>query len=315
MSAEKRQRLFDLYSSNFALYYQMEPACPRPVFICPVCLEGFTREAIDGPSPTLNLAHVVSDCLGGRYCTLTCTNCNGHGGQELEPALAAKLRQDERNLGLRAFAGARLAGPWGNVGVEFFFRPEQRSFSLHAVAKQSNPTDLAALQRFCEESTQAPRPFCFNLSFSVPPRSRRPELAIYQSVYLTLFAYFGYELLWQGFLDDMRRQLLQPEEDIWRAQIAVAGEVSPEALPDGRPFSIMFLREPHPALLVILRMRPREGQASTLIVVLPSPDGTVPPMLQIDRLLDGDIVPFRPGLLATERCLLGRMWQHVRAAG
>src|SRR4051794_32636759 len=82
---EKREKLFNLYSTHLALYTPETVA--KDVFCCPLCLRSFTREALEGSDPLLSLAHITPQSLGGRLCTLACTECNNTMGKGLESEL------------------------------------------------------------------------------------------------------------------------------------------------------------------------------------------------------------------------------------
>src|SRR5437899_1275830 len=113
-SARYRNRLFEFYSTH--LSHCMPDR--QGVFVCPLCLRSFTREALDGPTPRLSIAHVVPKKMGGRLCTLTCTECNNNSGTRIEADLFERfLAEDTWNGAVKT--EARLSGPFGNVGIDF----------------------------------------------------------------------------------------------------------------------------------------------------------------------------------------------------
>jgi hypothetical protein len=67
--ARERERLFNLYSRNLSFFQSEYP----DAFACPLCDSGYSREALTVEPPSVSLAHVIPESLGGSLKTLTCT--------------------------------------------------------------------------------------------------------------------------------------------------------------------------------------------------------------------------------------------------
>jgi hypothetical protein len=308
--AEKRQRLFDLYTRHVTLY---EPD-KQGIFYCPLCLRAFTQEALNGPNPYLSLAHIVSESLGGTTSTLSCTECNNNSGSRLEGNLVKRLLLEDRVLGQLRIPKARFTGPFGNIGVEFEFSPDGRSWSIFAIPKQTNPADLERVEK-CFNDLVAGR--TGNVSFSLGFREKLDglgaRLAIYQTAYLLMFRYFGYEYILDPNVAVVREQLMNPTADTWNTQIAVVSNLSDTVWKSGKTCAVMFLREPR-AVLVLLRLQPKSGQARTLGVVMPGFERPYDLLVPIGDF-NGKVIPYAPDALLDTKWYGHQLWRWVQGVG
>ena len=67
-------------------------ACPGtydvPTYVCPICWDPFTVEALD--DGRLSMEHVPPQSVGGCELLLTCTVCNNRAGTKLDAAAKTK---------------------------------------------------------------------------------------------------------------------------------------------------------------------------------------------------------------------------------
>src|SRR5207244_558982 len=94
------------------------------------------------------------------------------------------------------------------------------------------------------------------------------------STYLLMFHYFGYDFARRPIYQKLREQVLNPNDRIWDGEI-VELEESRFWADQG---SVLFVLEPAPAILAVLRYQSAESPLY-LGVVLPGADGDVPPRL------------------------------------
>jgi hypothetical protein len=304
---KKRNALFDLYSRHIALY---EPD-KRGIFVCPLCLDGFTGDALDGPDPALTLAHVIPKSLGGKLCTLTCKACNNeNGGHRIEAPLVERFLAEDCMAGVIRQTG-RLSGAFGDITVQFTRSPEQNGWSFFPVPEQSNQESLESYKKRLVEANGDPS-MVFPIELSLPYRHqpRRVEAALYQSAFLLMFAHFGYEFVLHPHFAQLREQIRRPEEGTWRTRIVIPSENSVTALLGTRDHAVMFLRQPS-AILTFLRLHPRGGRPRVLAVVLPGLDGpALPPGNWMS--FEGGIVPYIPEALLRVKFFLFKLWRHTR---
>jgi hypothetical protein len=325
---EKRRWLFDLYSENLSFYLPKLAGS----FACPLCLDVYSREALDGLNPSVSLAHIIPDSLGGTACTLTCTACNNDNGSDVEKFLTERLIAEDRVAGVGRI-NARLSGSFGNIGVEWEWSPDQRSWSLYGLPEQSNPAHFAALQQCLTEAACNPkRSFEFSLTPQYRHEPRRTEAAMYQSAYLLMFSYFGYEFAFHPQFQPMRERIVCPGNEGWKTEIAVLSDEVGNAVLGSRHQGVLFLYEP-PALVAVLRMCPKEGRkkgrSRVFGVVLTGCDFSSADKVE-GKTIKGGIVPYSPealidsslwdsypGQLALARLAHLRQWKlkPARSAG
>lgn len=83
------ENLFEIYSKSLNL---IDPKIGES-FVCPICLNKFSRNAIDRRS--LSLEHVPPKCIGHSIVTMTCTECNNSVGNHLQNQMKNYVRKKE----------------------------------------------------------------------------------------------------------------------------------------------------------------------------------------------------------------------------
>ncbi len=185
---------------------------PADSFVCPLCREIFSREALDCPNPGVSLAHIVTEALGGRRYTLTCTDCNNRIGTELESHLVEKFRYDAwtQGVGIRS---ARMSGEFGEVGAQFQLSKDTSNWAIYFDLKQSNPAHFERLKHWLACSGGRPNPeLTWTMKWSARFTPPRVCAAIIQSAYLLMFDYYGYEFAFHPHYEPTRNFILNPQE-------------------------------------------------------------------------------------------------------
>jgi hypothetical protein len=203
----ERARLFERYSTNLGLY--------RPkfdgLFICPICLDGFTREALD--QDLLAVEHCVPESVGGSLLTLTCKKCNNENGAKIDSHLSERLRADD-------FAEAVGQGPYDAVvTVEgnpvranvTFERGEMHTIESRVVRRATNPTKLQAA---LDELSSGKIGITVNMNFTFKFNQQVARVALMRAAYLIMFRYYGYSYVFYNQVSMIRNQICNPREDI-----------------------------------------------------------------------------------------------------
>jgi hypothetical protein len=302
MSMEKRQRPFNRFSGQITLY---EPA-KEGLFFCPLCMRAFTEDALEGPDPYLSLAHVIPKRFGGRLCTLTCKPCNNLLGEEKESALFDRLIAEDRSAGFGRVP-ARMTGPFGEIGIDLQFPSDGRTWSMHEVRERSNPAHLEALHAYLNDlSGGQPREFNFTTTIRYDHRPRQAEAALYQSAYLLMFSYFGYEFVTHSHFAELRERVLHPEESGWKTRIIIPGDDVLAGFMLTRSYAVMFVCQPS-AVLVFLRLHPKTGRDRVLAVVLAGLDTPLLPAGKWERF-KGCIAPYSPDQVLKTKFYMRKLW-------
>jgi hypothetical protein len=209
-----------------------------------------------------------------------------------------------------------MSGEFGNVGVEFHRTDSNDGWGIRVIEEQSPPASVQALQNwFAENAGNPSAELRWNISWSAPHRPRQVTAAIYQSAYLLMFAYFGYDfVLFRPEYDPLRQQILRPDEAIWPGRILVMNSPSARSLTGEREVAVVFVREPSPAVLVILRFRPAEGGEQFLAVPLPPPGESAVPHFDLGTV-SGAVIPYQPDAITHGRGYYTRQWRSVRPSG
>jgi hypothetical protein len=197
---ERRQRLFQLYAANLALYTSEFPGrCG-----CPICERVFSKQAVEPATLAMDLAHVYPEACGGKLATLTCKECNSRIGSRYEAELARDYRLVDALGGYgRGRIDGRLHFDGGSIGVTVARRDNH--FHFDEVAKQTNPAERERFTSRCSGSDIE-----FTLQIRAPDNGRH-SMAMLHSAYLCLYRYFGFEYVALGNSRWIREILMQAE--------------------------------------------------------------------------------------------------------
>jgi HNH endonuclease len=216
MAAQVKKRdWFDLGASAYA---QACPArCAVPTYVCPICRNPFTVEALD--DGRLSVEHVPPQSVGGRELLLTCTACNNTAGTKLDAA--AKTKED---VGMamegRAARPHRVKVTIGGIRVNGQLHAKDGSYSLTIPKELNRPRTSEALQRLARAGA----------SLTVE-HERYSELGAriswLRAGYLALVAMEGYKIVLDPAMDIVRTQIRECDERRMLTFVADAQEDFP----------------------------------------------------------------------------------------
>jgi hypothetical protein len=181
-------------------------ACPGtyavPTYVCPICQDPFTVEALD--DGRLSMEHVPPQSVGGYELLLTCTACNNTAGTKLDAA--AKTKEDVRlAMAGRADRPHRIKATIGGITVNGRLHANDGSFSLTIPKQINKPGTGVALQRLGRAGT----------SLTVE-HERYSELGAriswLRAGYLALVAMEGYKIVFDAAMDIVRMQIRECDE-------------------------------------------------------------------------------------------------------
>jgi hypothetical protein len=115
-----------------------------PTYVCPICRNPFTVEALD--SGRLSVEHVPPQSVGGRELFLTCTACNNTAGTQL--GASAKMKEELR-LAMVGSASRphRVRATIGEIRVNGQLHAKDGSYSLTIPKELNKPGTSEVLQR------------------------------------------------------------------------------------------------------------------------------------------------------------------------
>lgn len=189
-------QLFDLYRKSLSM---VNPSTDE-VFVCPLCLQVFGRDAIE--SRSLSIEHVPPSSIGASVTTLTCTQCNNTAGNCLQNQMEEYVRHKEfmggrvpkRGMPARAEIGDSA---WSFVITQIPGQGRMTGFSLGShVSPKLWPTDLSLLVGKEAHVT-------LKLRYS----SDIVNVAYLHSAYLALFHCMGYLYIMQRALNSVRDKI------------------------------------------------------------------------------------------------------------
>lgn len=215
--------LFDRFAQNLALY------APQfgDVFLCPICLEGFHRNAI--PTGQIGRAHIVPKNLGGRKYTLLCKNCNStmgagiegrahigdsfyrpliEGGQSKQKTRVSIQVEDKQSFGVEVLLGSEE----GELGS---------GMTMHLDGNRMDPAIADQVKSMIIER----KPFSIALS---EPHDYDPIKASKVDVcvaFLAMFDLMGYEFALTQVGLGLRSLLNDPEQEASFRYVFVHGDV------------------------------------------------------------------------------------------
>ncbi|QVL31254.1 hypothetical protein KIH39_20765 [Telmatocola sphagniphila] len=276
-AAEKRQKLFEVNSAGMAALGMGEP----DTFVCPLCVKVFTKDDLKPigtpkvPEFRLTLAHIIPEALGGRLCTLACKDCNNGVGKALEAALKEQFVVEDAVKGTGKLR-ARLAGDFGNVGVEVSFPGDGgQPWQLEPVARISNPVHAASLDKMLEGTEANPQAGPRSeLKFEYKHQPGVVGAALYHVAYLMMFHYFGYPFVASPLGHQLRAQFREPDKDILPRYFPVPPEDWVAANVDAaRKHAVVLIQEPYIGIHIMMRFHPDKGLPRVIGVALSDLDG------------------------------------------
>jgi len=205
----RRQSIFDKYTNNLNLLIDNEILQEeRGRYICPICLESHDSIKTEGNSLTLEDAPPKS--LGGKARTLTCQTCNNTCGRQIDFHLTERLREldsGEFRPGTITKVLVRISGETLRGTVEVL---EDGTLVMNHSPKNNHPGELENTMIHTQGGNTINMDF---LKSRVVPE--RMGYALLKTGYLLLFEKFGYDFILDPSYDIVRKQLLEPEKEIY----------------------------------------------------------------------------------------------------
>lgn len=310
--AEIAERLFDTYSRNLTWYH------PHlvDVILCPLCLQSFAKDAIQ--SNRLTLEHIIPSALGGRFLTLTCSDCNSQSGTKLDAHLVQRLRTEDalagkskKPLRIRVQIGS------GEFGADLHLSQEpQANIQIIGIPAISDPKlHKRAIEAFETQTKE------FSISGNLGYKDIPSRVAVLRIAYLLAFSYFGYGYILYSNLDQVREQIFQSEHET----DALKGMVLLKSAPKAN--SIGLLKQPQELRCFIAFISLFTEQQRVLGIALPGPDADSATIYQrwsasaanlnADTEAIVDIIDFDPSYVSDSgyKFLPARIWRGQTTIG
>lgn len=248
-------RLFEAFAANLSAFDSSQ----RNIFACPLCLRGFTPDALE--SEGLTEEHIISRELGGRLITLTCKECNSRGGAELDAHLVNEFRALDKISGLsdKPLKGRVKVGDVKQEVEVYVSGDKSPLLQLVGDKKRTNPASLLEIERSLESEPGNVR---FQLNFGYD--RHRANVARLRAAYLLMFRYFGYEYILHKNVERVRQQILTPGQGVIASKASFAFGLAPEELN-----SVGLLRSPSELRCFVVSFKVSTAVERTFGVILP----------------------------------------------
>jgi len=267
-NAQHREGLF----ARFVDQQGHEELTMGQFFWCPLCRRPFGKEGLDGDPPQLSLAHIIPKVLGGTWVTLACTECNNGYGREIENDLTALARTSDWIHGLGDLRVGYRMGDGRTINAT-----SRRDLSgNHTSIVIKEPMKSPAVIQMEKEMTRAVAEGISGQEFTLMlpwTRRGRDRAAIWQSAYLMMFHYFGYDFVRLTTYDYIRDQITDRSSESKTHEIRVFTEGRAQEVLQGKQGAVVFLPDPIPHLMVLMRHLSPGGRSQYLGVVMSSPIG------------------------------------------
>ncbi len=212
---EKRSRIFNLYSQQLRSLvelglYDLELKYEK-TFICPICLNQFSEDDLDiSKENFLTLEDAPPKSLGGKANTLTCKKCNNESGHTIDFHLTERLNE----LDIKAFlpnTGSKVTLLHKGVKVQGTVNVNEKGIiTITHIEKANNPKSLK------EYVSKTGKDDIVELEFPVSRINfKRFEVALLKTAYILAFEQYGYSLILSSAFDIVRKQISNPDEDIY----------------------------------------------------------------------------------------------------
>lgn len=206
MSIHKQQQRVAWFEQGARAIELVSSGRLRRVYVCPLCVTAFPREALD--TGVLTLEHAPPRALGGRAVVLTCRACNSRAGHELDSDMQTAEQVMDFVLGTMSepvrvqlqmegrSVNAEMLAAGGNLQIVGIPR-------CNDPRAQSNL--IAALNKLVDEGGWEGREF--HITFLNKHSPRHASLGWLRSAYLVAFAALGYSYILRPELRVVRKQL------------------------------------------------------------------------------------------------------------
>lgn len=254
---KKAESLFSAYTKNLSFYHPQLAG----VFLCPICLQPFTRDAV--LSGELTLEHIIPSSLGGKILSLTCAECNSKAGTQLDAHLVQRIRIEDILSGKSDKPlKARVKIGNGEFGADIYLSENQDpNIRIVGIPSISSPELHALASLEIESGVKS-----FSLHGSLGYKDVPSRVAVLRAAYLLMFRYFGYGYILYRNLKQIRSQILQPEVE--------TSPIKAIYLIDEMPLTniIALLKQPDDLRCFLAIINISTNIKRNIAVVLPGPD-------------------------------------------
>lgn len=180
-------------------------------FICPICLKQFSENDLDTTLENyLTLEDSPPKSLGGKANTLTCKKCNNEFGHKIDFHLVEKLNE----LGVKSFlpnTGSKASISHNGIEVQGTLKVDVKGvMTITHLEKVNNPNKLK------DYISKTGKDDIVVLQFPISRVDiKRFEIALLKSAYIMAFEQYGYALILNKAYDIVRKQLLNPDDEIY----------------------------------------------------------------------------------------------------
>ncbi len=208
----KRQRIFNVFSSNLKFLEDnnilQTSISTTPTYICPICLTHY--HSINDNDNPLTLEDAPPKSLGGKSETLTCKSCNNTCGHKIDFHLSERLRElDSSQLISGTEMKVKIKFGADTLNATLRARHDGVLEVFHS-NKNNHPEKLSNHMLNLKGNTTITAAF---LKSRVIPENL--EYALLKTAYILTFRKFGYSLILEECYDQVRNQLLNPEDRIY----------------------------------------------------------------------------------------------------
>lgn len=234
---KERLSLFQKYNTNIKLIKDKYPnsfqQLHEEAYYCPLCLKGFSVNAIYGTNPSLTLEHIVPASVGGKKKVLTCASCNNNHGAKTDSLLHNHLKG-------RSFLEGIL-NVEADVKIKFHDDPEGlNKFPENGINASVKHLDESGKKWMFYSKTNAyldnklKKFFSTGGSFDVNitfPAEEAIKVGIVKAAYLYAFYKLGYAFIFTKH-GQMVRKLLE-KKDVILNNLIIYGTFENKNIPDG----------------------------------------------------------------------------------
>lgn len=176
----------------------------RGKFMCPACMELYDA----GDKRNITDAHIVPESAGGKELTLLCRPCNSKFGSNQDRWFSEFLNifMNEQNTIISAKSKSKYIEVNG-VKVRGDIKDEEDgSIGIYLYENRNPPGKLDEI-KFGSETK-------LRLEIPLAKKQRQIGIGYLTAAYLMWFKQMGYSWIFQSHLDEVRKQILNPNEEI-----------------------------------------------------------------------------------------------------
>lgn len=218
----QRAKLFEIFSNNLKYWLSKNnlvlsiktktgfQKIDFAIVICPLCLHGYTIEALNqSNSNPLTIEHVPPKSVGGKPLMLLCKECNNSKGSEMDYEIQSML---EHEPFLKMQPNTSIPGKinlfdTSKLPLKLILN-EDKNIIFQIDTKGIFYVENRIVEQF---SQSGPNSAKFEIKL---PNKKLYGIALLRSGYLLAFNYFGYDFLFGDNISIIRKQIQNPNEMI-----------------------------------------------------------------------------------------------------